>query len=271
MRVTGGQVFRDEDSIPPATRWREVLASALTEADVVVVFWSCHSATSKEVSAEWKRAQELGKAVLPVLLDDTPMPHELTAFQYLDFRFVAVGYTWLATPKIQTEKLMEAIGLPILIGRTGGLDHELWQVAMLASHRVAKDAAVFKDELEHHGFTVTLLVRESTVAETDRWFDQTTLERLSRSGEFLTLTGSKQDRLPEEDIYTLCVLTNRTRPLWLVDDPEFRPQLLGDLGEPDLQFHNRSRIVDWLLQRRSGDPVVSDDWHEYIHSKRQEH
>ena len=50
------------------------------------MFWCRHASESKEVSSEWQAAVEQGKDVLPLLLDDTPVPSELGAFQWIDFR-----------------------------------------------------------------------------------------------------------------------------------------------------------------------------------------
>lgn len=84
LRATGAPLFRDRDEIRPGQKWRAELHKHLQQADVIVVFWSKHASTSVEVEAEWRRAVELGKDVIPVLLDGTPLNTVLSEYQYID-------------------------------------------------------------------------------------------------------------------------------------------------------------------------------------------
>lgn len=86
MRLGGGQVFRDADSIAPGKRWSLVIADSITNAKVFVVFWSRHSSTSSAVKDEISHAINQAKNVVPVLLDDTPISGDLAQYQWLDFR-----------------------------------------------------------------------------------------------------------------------------------------------------------------------------------------
>jgi len=83
---TRGAVFRDQDSIPPGERWTVSIARAIDEADRVCVFWCRHAAGSDEVRREYRAAIGAGKRVVPTLLDSTPLPPELGAFQWCDMR-----------------------------------------------------------------------------------------------------------------------------------------------------------------------------------------
>jgi TIR domain-containing protein len=85
MRVTGAAVFRDEDSIAPGQRWRAEIATGLESADTVLVFWSAHASSSAEVRTEYEAAIAGGKALVPVLLDSTPLATPLQQYQFLDF------------------------------------------------------------------------------------------------------------------------------------------------------------------------------------------
>ena len=51
-----------------------------------MVFWCSHSRSSEEVRKEYTAAIEQQKEVLPLLIDDTPLPAELAEYQYIDFR-----------------------------------------------------------------------------------------------------------------------------------------------------------------------------------------
>lgn len=87
MRATSGsKVFFDLDSVLPGELWRNRLDEGLEQAELVVVFWCEHSQASEEVTREYHKAVECEKAILPVLLDSTPLPIELTHYQFLDFQ-----------------------------------------------------------------------------------------------------------------------------------------------------------------------------------------
>jgi len=94
-------VYCDADSIRTNDRWREELATAVSEADVVLVFWCQHSQTSYEVRKEFALALEQGKDVLPLLLDGTPLPGKLADRHCIDFR-ARVGVIHEGLPE-QTE------------------------------------------------------------------------------------------------------------------------------------------------------------------------
>ena len=52
----------------------------------MVVFWCLHSLRSGEVRKEYEFALSNGKDILPILLDDTPLPAELGEFQSVNFQ-----------------------------------------------------------------------------------------------------------------------------------------------------------------------------------------
>lgn len=79
-------VYCDADSIRTSGRWREDLEKSISEASVVLVFWCHHSNTSYEVRKEFALALERGKDVLPLLLDETPLPGKLADRRAIDFR-----------------------------------------------------------------------------------------------------------------------------------------------------------------------------------------
>src|SRR6266481_5587805 len=81
LRLNEALVFQDLDSIELGKKWREQIGRALAEAHLVVVFWCVHSSVSSEVESEYKSALQTGKDLLPVLLDATPLPADLSDFQ----------------------------------------------------------------------------------------------------------------------------------------------------------------------------------------------
>ncbi len=88
LRASRALVFLDRDRIPPGTKWRDEIHRALGDAHQVVVFWCEHSRSSPEVADEWQKAIALSKEVLPLLLDETPLPPGLADYQWIDFRRV---------------------------------------------------------------------------------------------------------------------------------------------------------------------------------------
>jgi hypothetical protein len=86
LRATRDMVFHDVDTIRPGKRWRAQLDEALVDTNLLVVFWCRHAAGSKYVREEYEAAMAKGKDVLPLLIDDTPLPPSLADFQCIDFR-----------------------------------------------------------------------------------------------------------------------------------------------------------------------------------------
>jgi TIR domain len=86
LRLNKSFVFQDIENIQPGKRWQGEIAKALTESNLVVVFWCTHSSRSNAVSQEWQAAIEQKKDLLPLLLDPTPLPPQLAEFQWIDFR-----------------------------------------------------------------------------------------------------------------------------------------------------------------------------------------
>ncbi|MBY0484090.1 toll/interleukin-1 receptor domain-containing protein [Nitrosomonas sp.] len=88
LRISGTEVFRDEDAIRPGKKWRAVLADNLQRADCVLLFWSANAAISAAVRDEYQDAMSHKVDIAPVLLDGTPLPSSLAEYQWLDFRNV---------------------------------------------------------------------------------------------------------------------------------------------------------------------------------------
>jgi hypothetical protein len=86
LQGTNDWVFVDTTSIPAGTRWPAAIKTALGVADLIVLFWCYHAKISEHVTAEWRGALGNKKDVMPILLDDEPLPGELRSFQWVDFR-----------------------------------------------------------------------------------------------------------------------------------------------------------------------------------------
>jgi hypothetical protein len=77
-------VFFDQDSISPGADWKTALEAGLNKAKAIFLFWSRNAAESMEVEREWRAALNGKKIVVPVLLDNTPLPVELRRYQWID-------------------------------------------------------------------------------------------------------------------------------------------------------------------------------------------
>jgi hypothetical protein len=86
LRVPELNVFVDRDSIAPGSKWRKAIEEAIHKADIIFVFWTKNASVSKFVRAEYELGLTLKKNVIPVLLDDTPLPVILEGIQGIDFR-----------------------------------------------------------------------------------------------------------------------------------------------------------------------------------------
>jgi hypothetical protein len=82
----GALVCRDADAIRTTGRWQEELGPAIAAADVVLLFWCHHANVCYELRKEFAVALERGRDVLPLLLDDTPLPARLAGLRAIDFR-----------------------------------------------------------------------------------------------------------------------------------------------------------------------------------------
>lgn len=78
-------VMMDRD-MPAGATWRSTMAAALCSARVVLLVWSARAAASPEVGAEWRIAAACGRRIVPVLLDDTPLPPEASTVNGIDWR-----------------------------------------------------------------------------------------------------------------------------------------------------------------------------------------
>ena len=78
-------VYWDGD-FEPGEPWFEQLKTYIDAAPKLFVFWCAHSAESVQVRREFLYAFEQQKKVIPVLLDDTPLPAELAPIHGIDLR-----------------------------------------------------------------------------------------------------------------------------------------------------------------------------------------
>jgi hypothetical protein len=79
IRGHGIQVWRDQESIYAGEHWPEAIGRGIAGQRIFLLLWSKSSAVSHFVEFEWNTAMALQKTVVPVFLDDTPLPAALSA------------------------------------------------------------------------------------------------------------------------------------------------------------------------------------------------
>lgn len=72
--------------VQPGAHWRQAMAGAICGAGRVLLVWSRHAADSAEVRREIDTALVCRVAVVPVLLDSTPLPGLVADVQAVDWR-----------------------------------------------------------------------------------------------------------------------------------------------------------------------------------------
>lgn len=84
LRASNVSVFLDIENIPYGEDWASLIEQKIRSAGRVLVFWSKNAATSDYVRREYLEALKLSDIrVIPVPLDDTLLPPELSRLQGL--------------------------------------------------------------------------------------------------------------------------------------------------------------------------------------------
>jgi hypothetical protein len=86
--MSGYNVFFDKRSIDVGRDWMYVLQQALDNSDIMILFVSEKSMISKYVRTEYEQFIEMGKPIIPVILDDVRLPENLSKIQYLRFNTI---------------------------------------------------------------------------------------------------------------------------------------------------------------------------------------
>jgi hypothetical protein len=76
-------VWIDQTSIAPGQNWQESIEKAIKSCSHMILLISRHSLDSEEVEAEWKLSLNLGKTIIPIILDNSTLPYRLNTIQGL--------------------------------------------------------------------------------------------------------------------------------------------------------------------------------------------
>jgi hypothetical protein len=98
LEAGGYGVWLDRTDITGGNRWRDSIELGLNEADVVIFLISQRALESDEVYKELARAIELGKPIIPLRVDDTPLfgwyKEKLGSLQHIEIEATDESAKW---------------------------------------------------------------------------------------------------------------------------------------------------------------------------------
>ena len=86
LKAAGARIWLDQLDIPPGERWDRAVEAALNTSPVMLVVLSAAAIDSMNVMDEVSFALQKHKIVVPILIDDCPIPFRLHRIQHVDFR-----------------------------------------------------------------------------------------------------------------------------------------------------------------------------------------
>ena len=86
LKAAEAKVWLDKLDISPGQRWDQAVETALNRSSMMLVILSSTSVQSNNVLDEVSFALEEGKAVIPLLIADCPIPFRLRRIQHVDFK-----------------------------------------------------------------------------------------------------------------------------------------------------------------------------------------
>ena len=85
LKKAGENVWLDQLDIAPGNPWDDSIQNALNEAEGLIVILSDDSVKSKNVMDEVSYAISRGKRIVPLVIENCPIPFRLARLQYIDF------------------------------------------------------------------------------------------------------------------------------------------------------------------------------------------
>ena len=71
---SGLHVLQDKTDLHSGKFWSVRLSEAINRENNFILFWSVEAQSSSFVTLEWNIASALGKSIIPIVLDNTPLP-----------------------------------------------------------------------------------------------------------------------------------------------------------------------------------------------------
>lgn len=79
LKELGIQVWRDQEAIYAGEKWPKAIGEAIAGNEILLLLWSDQSKDSHFVEFEWNTALALKKSIIPVFIQDIPLPAALSA------------------------------------------------------------------------------------------------------------------------------------------------------------------------------------------------
>lgn len=86
LQNRGISVWRDQKDLGAGDLWAKKTGDALASSDQFVLVWSQEAARSSNVTFEWNAALNANKRIIPIFVDDTPLPPFLLGITAVDGR-----------------------------------------------------------------------------------------------------------------------------------------------------------------------------------------
>jgi hypothetical protein len=86
LHIRGIQTWVDHRDMPAGSRWVAQLETALMESDVMLLVLSNVAIASSYVESEWHTFFNMGRKIIPLIVDDCVPPLFLRTFHQIDFR-----------------------------------------------------------------------------------------------------------------------------------------------------------------------------------------
>lgn len=101
LKAAKVEAFIDVEDIPFGAQWKTTLDTAISGSGVMLLFWSKYAAKSENVKEEYTQAlQSHSVRIVPVMLDGTQLPGELSQFQAVDAAGITPAHINLRTASL---------------------------------------------------------------------------------------------------------------------------------------------------------------------------
>lgn len=92
LKESGLEIWLDHNNIKPGQSIVDSVNSAIESCNVFILLWSDNAQKSQWVNFEWTSAITINKTIVPIILDDTPLPTLLRRILYIEFLEKESGY-----------------------------------------------------------------------------------------------------------------------------------------------------------------------------------
>jgi hypothetical protein len=171
LEKQGFTVWLDQESIYAGENWPKAIGEGIASQTVLMLLWSKYAADSHFVEFEWNTALALKKKIIPVLLDNTPLPVSLQAIR-------AIGYDSLSASVQYVQEQIQRAALQEVAPRKEVLD-KLNEIQAQSSQAVVAEAkSIYQQEgwtiqgnvYQLHGSNITIHGPSDNAATAKKWY-----------------------------------------------------------------------------------------------------